>query len=262
MHLSHQELRSLAVFFAKRFPTPADIAPLARTAHLNFARVGPEDAEADWFGVLALAQERGRLYKLVRLAAAERPGDENLEELLQIVVPPRRVVPLVATGAALGAATVVLCAVGVGLWGWDTEAEAAPAPVESAPVRVAVRTPAPELAPPPPIPVEPPPAPAPAQSAADEVVLPSPCEPSGSDEVVGYWYMGEVSAGVAGDQVVVPRTLHVRAEYPQFRNEYDVRTESRCILLEGTVLTLHQDAISVPPHHYWVPLTGADLAAG
>ena len=276
MHLTHQELRSLSIFLAKRFPSPADISPLAQTARLHFDPTGPDDAEADWFALLATAHEQSQLESLVRAASAACPEDDNMVELQAILAPRRsNVVRLVAVGAVVGVATALFTAglVAWGLYGDDAVAaqvsaeRSAPVvaspvtPVEASPAEVVDLPDAPE---PEPVP-EPTQAPeaAPVATSAPQgtadAAPPEPCAPSTDEEVLGWWYAGEIAPGAAGDVVSVPRTLNVRADYPGHHNAYNARAEVRCILLEGTALTLHEDPKKVPPGHYWVPLTAADL---
>lgn len=275
MHLTHQELRSLALFLAKRFPSPADISPLACTARLDFDPTGPDDAEADWFALLATAHEQGRLEGLVRAASAACPEDENMVELQAILAPQRsNVVRLVAVGAVVGVAATALLTAGLVAWGLsgDDAVAAQVSTQRDVPVAASVVTPDEATPaevvdlPPQPEPVEEPaeapqaaPVATPAPQGTADAALPEPCAPSADEEVLGWWYAGETAPGAAGEVVSVPRTLNVRADYPGHHNAYDARAEVRCILLEGTALTLHKDPKKVPPGHFWVPLTAADL---
>ncbi len=267
MHLSHQELRSLARFLAKRFPPPAAISPLARSARLDFDPTGPDDAEADWFALLAAAHDQGRLEALVRAAATGCPEDDNMAELEAIIAPPpSNMARFVALGAVVAMAATALLTAGVMAWvlsGDDAVAAQVSAehaaPVTATQVEPAQVEPA-QVEPAQVEPVEPAPVSSPRVQGTSDAELPGPCAPStDEEEVVGWWYAGERSPGAAGEAVSVPRTLNVRAEFPSFRNDYDARTAVKCILVEGTTLVLHAEPEKVPPGHYWVPLTAADL---
>ena len=71
---SHAEV---AVFLDRRFPTATDRANLARAA-------GMADASGTWKQLLAEANTRQRLPKLLRVAAELRAGDENLASMADL----------------------------------------------------------------------------------------------------------------------------------------------------------------------------------
>src|SRR5690606_28008681 len=73
-------------------------------------------------------------------------------------------------------------------------------------------------------------------------------------ELVGYWYAGERPPGGAGEVVVLPHAVNVRAAYPEPANRFDARTPVRCVLGAGARVRLSADPIPVPRDSWWVPL--------
>lgn len=280
MELEHQELRDLAAFFAKRFPSSQDRARLVRAAGLvPGEEVGPEDPEASWFSVLASAGAPA-LASLVRAARKLDPSDPFLQELEQIVSPPRDTAALRAVALGFGGVTTL----GLGLLTLVSllggEPAAAPeaqverpvlasvqSEVVAEPARVAepapsVEAPAAEGSAEAEAPVEVPPAPvvekerepAPVRRAQMPSKLPRSCfDHAQADGLVGYWYAGEEPPGSAGTDWTMPETVNVRAAYPSDDNHWSSKSEVRCVLPVGTPVKLGEP-VRVPPGHWWIEL--------
>jgi hypothetical protein len=77
--------------------------------------------------------------------------------------------------------------------------------------------------------------------------------------VVGYWYAGRTAPAAAGELLVMPNSVNVRADYPDKHNGFDARTALRCTLAEGDRIRLTADPIAVPGGAFWVPLHSGDL---
>jgi hypothetical protein len=58
----------------------------------------------------------------------------------------------------------------------------------------------------------------------------------------------------------VPRGARVRADYPRAENGHSVDAEVRCTLAAGTRVTLSRAPIATSGH-WWVPLSGGDVAS-
>jgi len=80
--------------------------------------------------------------------------------------------------------------------------------------------------------------------------------------IVGYWYAGRTAPAAAGDTLVMPNSVNVRADYPDSHNGFDARTALRCTLAEGDRVRLTADPIAVPGGAFWVPLHSGDLIRG
>ncbi len=75
-----------------------------------------------------------------------------------------------------------------------------------------------------------------------------------SQQLIGYWYAGATSPGKAGETIIVPSSVRVRADYPDVHNRFNARASVRCTLSAGAKVTLAADPIRVPGDAYWVPL--------
>jgi len=280
MHLEENELRDLAMFFARRFPTASLRGPLLTAARVE--EPGIDDPTAVWLVILAEAQGSGRLRKLVAAARRTAPDDDNLQDVCHILQPPPS-----RLGSTLAVASGIACAllvVAIAAPALQSPSEAADA-TGSAPaalVSAISPTPAPDavvaanITPPrtnleivskvrvssdanPPAPEKP------AATAAPARPDPAPAATSrgrcraGKDELVGYWYAGKDAPGSAGETIVAANTTNVRADYPDEHNSFNARAPVRCLLLEGDQLTLTADPIAVPGDRYWVPLYGGDI---
>ena len=85
------------------------------------------------------------------------------------------------------------------------------------------------------------------------------CTAAKSGAVVGYWYAGAVAPGQAGSTIEIDSSVNVRADYPDRHNDYDARSDVRCVLKAGDLVRLSKDPIMVPGDRYWVPLVSGDL---
>jgi hypothetical protein len=280
MDLDQQDLDLLARFLVKRFPHPADRAPILKRAALTDCDGSPTEA---WHAILVQAQASEALEDLGRALQSDDPDDANLREVRRILMgePTSTRWPwLVAGGAALSMAAGAALVAGLFLAG---DPELAPPAVlasaeQPAPSFVAVQdmalatvqeiepparepVPEPEVAPPA---AEPDPATVPAKPAVQKAglskrkVTEDHCVKKGA-EVRGYWYAGSEIIGELGQTIVVPHDVNVRAEYPNFRNEYDTRAPVQCVLYEGDVIKLSTAPIPVPIDTYWIEITGADV---
>ena len=63
----------------------------------------------------------------------------------------------------------------------------------------------------------------------------------------------------AGDTLIMPNSVNVRADYPDAHNDFDARTALRCTLAAGDKVRLSSDPIAVPGGAFWVPLHSGDL---
>jgi hypothetical protein len=277
MHLDEQELLLLARFFAKRFPDPAERAPILARAGLPDE--GLDTPAAAWEQVLRAAQDTNTLPNLGRAVQVDDPDDENLREMRRILIgEPTRTWRPSAVLAAVGAAALLLTAgaawgLATTLGGDDQAADAAPVPVARtasiAPDLVPTQAVAPTL--------EPAAAEPEAVAAVDEDRVEVPVDSTSSGlvdepvetapehcgkletEVRGYWYAGSEDPGKTGDTIIVPRDVNVRSAYPRFSNGYDTEAPIRCVLYGGDLVRLSRAPIHVPFNRYWVATAAADL---
>src|SRR5690606_16608933 len=128
MHLDDREIDLLARFFAKRFPTLEERAPLLIAAELE-SSASEQPIEA-WREVLERAQRQGALKRLALAARSDDPDDTNLREVRRLLVgapPPRWNLIAAGLGAVAGLALV---AVGGGVWAVVNLATGGSDPVE------------------------------------------------------------------------------------------------------------------------------------
>ena len=278
MDLNHAELRDLATFFEKRFPTLDQKQRLCAAARMKRPTAG-----MTWGVILEEAHARGRLPALARAASQLDPSDHNLASMSAVLYDGRR--RPCPTALAVGAAAVLFVAIGtaVGLGTSEPTAHAAPvpppAPEASAPATALVSSAGlsappsePSLTPaaskggtPLPAGVPEPEATAPPAPVAPTVAQnEAPANANGRCTVrggglVGYWYAGRTSPGAQGATITMPNAVRVRAHYPGVHNDFDTRTPIRCFLSEGDRVRLSQAPIAVPGNAFWVPLHSGDL---
>lgn len=277
MDLADDELRDLAAFCARRFPSPTEQAQIAARAGVPF--LPQEDPAAAWRGLLHEAQEADGLGRLARVLAAAAPEDRNLQEACAVLVTGDRGVfsraPVVFVGALL------LGGLLAGAWWWSVEREegasatsaamaARPVPPPAGPAARTVADPAaaaPAVVTDPPVVAHPPVADAPAVAhppvAASAVAAPtSAAGTTGCDaltgEVVGYWYAGAAAPGAVGEVVTLDRDARVRADYPRAENQHDARAAERCVLSRGMRVRLSHAPIDASHGHWWVPYAPGD----
>jgi hypothetical protein len=82
---------------------------------------------------------------------------------------------------------------------------------------------------------------------------------AGPQERIGYFHWGPVADGKPTEEVLIARSVNVRAEYPNPKNQYSLSGQVRCILRQGEKLKLSEEAILVAGGHYWVPISSQDL---
>lgn len=274
MDLTPQELRELATFFAKRLSPELD--PLDPTDPPP-----PGDPGAAWFALLESAQRAGTLPELARKVAAANRSDRNLQQACNLLTTGEGSMESLALGAviATGAAVALLAITGAGLFlgiaGLAGAPDLAAAPPAEPEVQLALQPQS--LAPEAPSDTDEPlaevaHAAAKAGQTVDEATIaaveathaPPPsserCARS-SDGIVGYWYAGAQPPGRAGDLVVVPHAVNVRADYPNRGNRFDARSTVRCVLEAGDTVRLSRDPIAVPKDRYWVPLFSGDVVS-
>ena len=297
MDLDRRDLRELAAFFAKRFPTQEAWNRLASQTGVALPEVddttkGP--AEDAWLQVLVAAEAQTRLSRLARLAGRTDPGDENLQDVCGLLAPPRSHAPVIlgALAAAIALVSIVgIAGIGLTVSLTGTEPAVAVATVDSG-------TPRPDLvstasgvasggiapAPSPPhaqkadlvsaslaaaavddathAPESTPEAPSSRPIPAARLANVSGRCTAGPGEVVGYWYAGSTPPGSSGQTIEMDYSVYVRADYPDTHNGYDARTAVRCALKVGDRVTLSQTRIAVPGGAFWVPLVTGDLQQG
>lgn len=285
MELDQEELRALARFIARRLDPG-----------LVLGDVQTSDPVEAWTTHLQEAQAEGRIEPLIRRVAAEAGDDERLQEACRLLLEahgatraprfrPPRVAIAVAAAALIGLAVFVGPRLG--------------APPEPEPVRVelslqpqSISDAGEALAAHAADPTE-----ALASAgyveAADEAateallsvgyvetnealaaagyVEPDTITASGSEtaaagdcgtrpgELIGYWYAGPQPPGHAGEVVVVPHSVNVRADYPDTHNHFDARAPVRCVLGAGARVRLSREPIPVPRESWWVPLFSGDV---
>jgi hypothetical protein len=292
MELQTHDLRELAEFFAKRFPRSNDRRLLVDQLRLQHRENETQPPIQAWMSLLEVARERRALTRLGVAAQRLRPYDENLAsmtELLERSEGGRGRGNLQMVGMAMAA----LLAVG-STWAAVQSLSAEDTKKNSDDERASVRVESdladvPTLEPDPGTttvaasataaarvdPLEPPEevavalAEPPVQTPARVRPAPTPIEPDPAnhdgrctipdDGVVGYWYAGEAAPGEAGEVVVVPHSVNVRADYPDRHNSYDSRAAVRCQLASGDRIQLTAEPILVPGDRYWVPLYNGDL---
>jgi len=289
MRLDPDDLTELAAFFAKRFPAAADRRALAADAGVPPDRDPMASPEAAWLVLLGNAGAKGRLRLLAHAIARRSPDDDNLLGVCQVItgtVKPGRV-PLrdhPHTAPALAAFAVALLGItGVVAFRDAAPAEATPLPpLADTPVAQAdvTATPTDSLvaiqpgggdvasakpwkagnpldaepsAPPEAAPRATPPAP-----AVDRAHFKGRCTVKGGG-IVGYWYAGRSAPAAAGELLVMPNSVNVRADYPDTHNDFNARTALRCTLAPGDRIRLTVDPIAVPGGAFWVPLHSGDL---
>ncbi|MCB9759335.1 MAG: hypothetical protein H6739_05805 [Alphaproteobacteria bacterium] len=259
MRLTPQELSELTAFFERRFPA-SDAARLGRAAGVG---------GGTWFEVVQQAHDAGRLGKLARAAAAERPDDPNLAELIETVG------ARPGGGRVVAAAAVVLLAlagVGVALWPKGDPPEP-PSVVQDAPAPPAEPA-TPEVEPPAVAAVAPEPAatpvatPEPPAATLEPPARSAPAQPGGAVEgrcggergaLVGYWYAGAPFEAGQGEVYTVRAGANVREDYPRRDNGWNARSKVRCALQAGDRVRLSHAPLLVDGGKYWVPLHAGDL---
>jgi hypothetical protein len=81
----------------------------------------------------------------------------------------------------------------------------------------------------------------------------------GEGEIVGYWYAGKTAPGMEGETIAIERDLNVRVDFPDRHNNYNFKTDVRCVLRKGDLVHLSKEPMLVPGDYYWVPLVTGDL---
>lgn len=294
MDLTNTEVRDLAGFFARRFPSYRNRNSLCLAARLPAREHGEAPALDAWADLIEYARRRRVLGRLARVAARADDADENLQRVcteLSSAEPPG-VAPMAM--AAVGAMAVV----GLGAW-WAVRgqidgptdvfleqapvASASPArafdlvsavpPGGGAPRRFAdnpldaarqktvasVEPPqgvmsAPEVAPASVVV----PAPEPEEERAPLANFSGRCTTE-EGGLIGYWYAGDLLPGDAGETITMTSGVYVRADYPDEHNDFDSHSAVRCALRAGDRVRLSMPPMRVPGDRYWVPLVHGDL---
>ena len=273
MELDPRDTQDLARFFAKRFPLAEDRAALMARTRLSHREEADADVLSTWTILLARVRDAGRLPALARAARGLHPEDANLQAVCEILAArrwpdPRLLVPLAAAaslllgvGAAAGAWAL--------LWdGSESDVVVAAAPEADAPTYVSVNptaaaparpalkaaavTAAPEASPAP-------------KAEAPQKIAPANVDgrcTAGPGEVVGYWYAGSDLPGHQGETITMDGSMNVRADYPDHRNGYSVKSAIRCTLRVGDRVRLSREPMVVPGDAVWVPLVTGDLLSG
>ena len=298
MRFSSDELIELAGFFAKRFPQAAALRAIAADAGVTPRRdpmAAPEDA---WTTLLHQANQQGRMRLLAHAAARRGQDDANLIGVCQVITGSTRpgaarIWDNPRTAPALAGAAIALLGLSA-FAAFRTPNADAPDPdapvVESTLAEAVVSEPT--------NPTGTAPAPAvdlvavatpsgstgtskpwkagnpldaarTAVPAAPEAVpargpVEQPANYRGrcrlkEGGIVGYWYAGRSAPAQAGDTIIMPNSVNVRADYPDTHNDFDARTARRCTLAAGDKVRLTSDPIAVPGGAFWVPLHSGDL---
>ena len=146
----------------------------------------------------------------------------------------------------------------------EPAAEPAPTP-EPAPAPEPEPTPEPEPEP------APEPAPRPQITAGVSAEAGEPTVPAhlvgqpfrGCAGLSGWAWMGlDGTAVAAGEGWSPERAVNVRAEYPQFSNDYSPRTEVLCVLPRETTATLPTASLVVEGGALWAPIDGDQIVWG
>jgi hypothetical protein len=277
MQLTDEEVEDLALFLAKRFPTPAYRETLVRRADLVQVDPTQTDPVAGWAAVLHVAIIEGRIGTLAEVLRDEAEGDPNLRIACDLLAGKRRT-PRTVAAAGLGASLIAVLVVGgaatARMLGQEPVLEMEPTAL-AAPAHITTEDAAqgpPSLVPeadPVPVPgvAEAPPAQAPAVvPAPPKAVARAARHPAGWCEadaqgIVGYWYAGTTAPGKAGDVISVPRSANVRADYPHEGNDFSKTARVRCSLTIGDRVRLSLDPVRVAGTHFWVPLSVGDRVA-
>ena len=109
MEFSEQEIRDLARFFAKRFPSFEQRTHIAGMAGLGGSAQLSGEPEAAWSDLVRTAVQGGRMLHLARSAARQRPSDSNLKSLVDTIEAGRSV-RLGGLRLGLGALAIILLA--------------------------------------------------------------------------------------------------------------------------------------------------------
>ena len=295
MELSDHEYTELAAFFAKRFPPPAEDEVPGDSPEADWKSALLEAAEKKQLHKMVAdyssrCPDDENLQALCTLLPGDRArGSRALKFTLAAGV---------AASLAV-VSTTGLAAIALGLWTqgiWSSTSLAQQSPPSSfhrvettAEVRHEPTEPAlvhnitaleietesteapsgPPTTPPPATNVPTPPTPAPVVAstapAAPQVTAPvrrshSPdrCR-RGEGEIVGYWYSGRAAPGAQGETVTIERDLNVRQDFPDRHNNYNFKSDVRCVLRKGDLVHLSKEPMLVPGDHYWVPLVTGDL---
>ena len=286
MELQTHDLRELAEFFAKRFPRSNDRRLLVDQLRLPHRETDAAPPIQSWMSLLEVARDRRALTRLGVAAQRLRPYDENLASMTELLQrsegglgPGKLQMAGMAMAAllAIGSTWAAVHSLSTDETNRDSTDEHASAEIEVELDEVPTLAPAPETettvhiteslettevvaaAVPPPV-VER----TPAIQTKPVSVEADPANHNGrctipDDGVVGYWYAGESAPGAAGEVVVVPHSVNVRADYPDRHNSYDARAAIRCQLASGDRIQLTAEPILVPGDRYWVPLYNGDL---
>jgi hypothetical protein len=289
MRLDPDDLTELAAFFAKRFPVAADRRALAADAGVRPDRDPMASPEESWLILLGNAHAKGRLRLLAHAVARRAPDDANLMGVCQVItgttkpgrVPvwdhPRTAPALAAVAVALLGLTAAVAfrdAAPTDIAPLpslaDTPVAEADAPTAGAPTDGLVAIEAGASAAPSAKPWKagnpldakaagaPEASPRAAAPAVDRAHFEGRCTVKGGG-IVGYWYAGRSAPAAAGELLVMPGSVNVRADYPDKHNRFDARTALRCTLAPGDRVRLTADPIAVPGGAFWVPLHSGDL---
>lgn len=72
----------------------------------------------------------------------------------------------------------------------------------------------------------------------------------------GFAYLGADTELSVGDVWSVATAVNVRAEVPDANNDFNARSELRCVLPSGVRMRVEQAPIAVPGGAYWIPVRG------
>jgi hypothetical protein len=200
-----------------------------------------------WERRLEQAQRDGELAGLLQGLAAQRPGDQNLARMTEMLAHQSTPggasamvgVTLVGGGFVGAVSLIALGILAVGLTTMERTVAA------DAPVLVAA--------------VEPPEFAGGVAATPDRRRLREGRCTNSHRDIVGFWYAGAAHPGAPGDVVTLERSMNVRVDYPDRHNDFDARARIACVLHPGDQVTLSAEPIRVPPNRYWVPLRTGDL---
>ena len=79
---------------------------------------------------------------------------------------------------------------------------------------------------------------------------------------VGYFYANDGIAAVPGETYTMEGDVNVRADYPNKSNQWSVSSPISCVLVKGDQIVLTEPVFEVDGGKYWVPLFAGDLQQG
>ena len=277
MPMHSTDIDRIAKLLAKHLPDFEQRQRLASKAEVaSTAQIAGDVLEA-WRDIVHCAQSAGHLEILLESALVEKPGEREIERVLQGL----RGVPAPQTSRYVGVAVAILLG-GALAYGLSDREE--PLDRESEATSAAEQIPLENIRPV----VEPEVVDAGSIVTEDSVQLEVLEEEAAASEVtsiesvqateagvvgqdvagrcggpegsrVGYFYANDGIAAVPGESYTMEGDVNVRMDYPNKSNQWSVSSPISCVLVKGDQIVLTEPVFEVDGGKYWVPLFAGDL---